>query len=86
MGEIAEMMFDGTLCEGCGGYIDDDGGFGVPRYCSDACARGRGALEDDQQTEKWFQCSLCQKRFRYRKSVEQHTQDAHGGTKEPPND
>ena len=36
MGEIAEMMLDGTLCEECGVYIDrpsDD--FGLPRKCRD---------------------------------------------------
>ena len=38
MGEIADMMLDGTLCEGCGEYIDDEG-YGVPRYCSDECAK-----------------------------------------------
>jgi hypothetical protein len=43
MGEIAEMMLDGTLCEGCGAYIDDEGGDGIPRYCSPQCARDRGA-------------------------------------------
>ena len=42
MGEIAEMMLDGTLCEGCGEYIDDEGGDGIPRYCSPQCAAGRG--------------------------------------------
>lgn len=42
MGEYAEMMLDGTLCEGCGTYIDDfDAGF--PRYCSKQCAKDRGA-------------------------------------------
>lgn len=40
MGEIAEMMLDGTLCEGCGEYIGEGEGF--PRYCCDACARGPG--------------------------------------------
>ena len=43
MGEIAEMMLDGTLCEGCGVYLDDDGADGFPRYCSEECARDRGA-------------------------------------------
>jgi hypothetical protein len=42
MGEIAEMMLDGTLCECCGEYIDDDGGEGFPRYCSADCAAGHG--------------------------------------------
>jgi hypothetical protein len=43
MGEIADMMLDGTLCEGCGEFIDDDGAEGFPRYCSKECAAGRGA-------------------------------------------
>lgn len=42
MGEIAEAMLDGTLCEGCGVYIGDDGD-GIPGYCSDECAKSRGA-------------------------------------------
>src|SRR5262245_56945803 len=41
MGEIAEMMLDGTLCEGCGEFIGGDGD-GIPRYCSRQCAAGRG--------------------------------------------
>lgn len=43
-GEIAEMMLDGTLCEGCGEWMGGEG-FGGPRYCSASCARDRGALE-----------------------------------------
>lgn len=42
MGDIAEMMLDGTLCECCGCYIDGEGGDGIPRYCSAQCARDRG--------------------------------------------
>lgn len=45
MGEYAEMMLDGTLCEGCGSYIGDAGGGGVPRYCSRQCAEDRGAAQ-----------------------------------------
>lgn len=37
MGEAAEMMLDGTLCEGCGVYLDGDSP-GYPRYCSARCA------------------------------------------------
>lgn len=36
MGEIADAMIDGDLCAGCGGFIDEEGGEGVPRYC-DMC-------------------------------------------------
>lgn len=41
MGEYAEMMLDGTCCEGCGEFMGDilDGGEapGYPRYCSPQC-------------------------------------------------
>jgi hypothetical protein len=37
MGDIADMMLEGLLCEGCGIYLDDDS-FGVPRYCG-GCQR-----------------------------------------------
>ena len=37
MGEIAEMMLDGTLCQICGSVIDGDTP-GYPRYCED-CAK-----------------------------------------------
>jgi hypothetical protein len=36
MGDAAEMLLDGTLCEVCGVYIDGEGD-GVPRRCA-ACA------------------------------------------------
>lgn len=40
MGDIADMMIDGTLCECCGCFIDDDIP-GFPRYCSKECADNR---------------------------------------------
>lgn len=40
MGEIAEMMLEGTLCEGCGEYIGTNNGYAS--YCSDQCANDRG--------------------------------------------
>jgi len=42
MGDIADMMLEGILCEGCGEFIDEDGDEGVPRYCSEVCAASRG--------------------------------------------
>lgn len=53
MGEIAEMHLDGTLCEMCGEYMGDAIGF--PRYCSETCAKDRGAeyidFDDDNNDE-----------------------------------
>lgn len=35
MGEIADMMLDGTLCQHCGGYIGSDNGFPTSCGCED---------------------------------------------------
>lgn len=40
MGEISEMMLDGTLCEGCGEYLGKLEGF--PQLCA-SCAKERKA-------------------------------------------
>lgn len=42
MGEIADMMLEGDLCEACGVALPGEG-YGIPRYCSKACADDRGA-------------------------------------------
>lgn len=52
MGDIADMMLDGTLCEGCGVYIDhpDADMADWPRLCASCAkdARRHGAsLRDD---------------------------------------
>lgn len=41
MGEIADMMLDGTMCECCGEFMGSEGE-GFPRYCSEECAANRG--------------------------------------------
>lgn len=60
MGEIADMMLDGTLCEGCGVYIGDGDGF--PVRCPDC------RIDSD---EKWtglspakMNCPECGKRIK----------------------
>ena len=54
MGEIAEMMLDGTLCECCGVALlegPDDEPAGFPSYCSLACAtaRGQGGIYEQEE-------------------------------------
>ena len=49
MGEIADMMLDGTLCQGCGGYIGSDNGF--PTWCSD-CKKERKQYFKNRQIAK----------------------------------
>lgn len=43
MGEIAEMMLDGTLCQYCGEYLGSDMGF--PQSCG--CDDDRGKQDHD---------------------------------------
>lgn len=42
MGEIADSMIYGECCEMCGVPLDGEA-MGFPRYCSEACAKDRGA-------------------------------------------
>lgn len=43
MGDIADMMLDGTLCEGCGEFLNEDPP-GFPSYC-EGCAPAAHAEE-----------------------------------------
>lgn len=84
MGEIADMMLDGTLCECCGVYIDDDGGFGIPRYCSNECARDRGADLPNPVSKPnpgKTNCPTCKKRVK-KAGLADHIRDAHPPARE----
>lgn len=47
MGEIADMILEGTLCEVCGGLVEGDAS-GYPRKCSD-CTSGRSLMGEIAQ-------------------------------------
>lgn len=92
MGEIAEMMLDGTLCEACGAFLDDSEGDspGFPCYCSEECAKSRDSECDFPDNGvvvpsfasypvRPFRCPDCKGRFKTRIAAEQHARDkAHG--------
>lgn len=44
MGEMADMMLDGTLCAMCGQPMECKECFkmGIPMYCSEQCAKDAG--------------------------------------------
>lgn len=49
MGEIADMMLDGTMCAGCGEWLNDgEDGDGFPEFCF-ACA---GQMQRDETKAK----------------------------------
>lgn len=59
MGEIAEMMLEGCLCQSCGEYLGD--GDGYPVTC-DSCQRPEvGAAAP---AGKPVQCAHCTRRFK----------------------
>lgn len=49
MGEIAEMMLDGTLCEGCGEFIGEP--VGHPRMCM-SCSYDAERLTEEEEDEE----------------------------------
>lgn len=48
MGEIADSMLSGELCEACGVPIDGED-MGIPMYCSYQCAKDRGLNEEEAE-------------------------------------
>lgn len=90
MGEIADAMLNGELCEGCGVFIPGEAE-GIPRYCSVQCAKDRGASVDQviesapkPKSGLWkpspkkpkTQCTICKKWVK-KIGMENHLKDAH---------
>ena len=81
MGEIADAMLDGDLCQYCGVYLGD--GDGYPRPCS-SCSSG---MEEEaynlpvkktvRKTVYTAQCDICQ-RYVKPKGLEMHRRQVHG--------
>jgi hypothetical protein len=75
MGEIADMMLDGTLCEGCGEFLGADGGF--PQRCA-ACSRDSSASSAiDAVIGTKVPCPTC-KRHVKPTGLKDHMRDKHG--------
>ena len=54
MGDIAEMMLTGVLCECCGEPLPDGcSEADIPMYCCEGCAEDRGASKDQVCSEKY---------------------------------
>jgi hypothetical protein len=51
MGEIADMMLEGVLCETCGVYLDGEAP-GHPRYCEDHQEIDYAAIREAKRVEK----------------------------------
>ena len=49
MGEIADAMIGGELCEMCGVPLEKND-MGIPMYCSEECAVSRGVPKNDAKS------------------------------------
>lgn len=82
MGEIAEMMVNGLLCQSCGVLMDDHEEPGYPRSCAACQHEDRVAHSLANPSEK-VKCPKCSKRVKA-VGLADHVRDVHGYPSEPP--
>jgi len=71
MGDIADMMLDGTMCQVCGDYMGDSGGFAV------TCAGCGGNDWEKPEPKEKIKCPQCNKHV-CPSGLKQHIQAKHG--------
>ncbi|HGM6773280.1 TPA: hypothetical protein ACKQAW_003889 [Stenotrophomonas maltophilia] len=83
MGEYADMMIDGDVCEGCGVYLPGCGQ-GFARYCrhcqptkAERKAENIARHTAEQARKKKVPCPTCGRRVR-EIGMADHQRDAHG--------
>jgi hypothetical protein len=76
MGEIAEMMLDGTLCQGCGVYLRGKSD-GIPRCCHDCKRTWLPTLPKEKPFKPKVKCSLCERKLKPT-GLADHKRDFHG--------
>jgi hypothetical protein len=72
MGDIADAMLDGDLCQCCGEYME--GGDGYPRTCA-ACSQREARNYPDGRSGK-VKCPICNKTVKA-VGLKDHTRAAH---------
>jgi len=72
MGDIADMMLEGTLCAGCGVYLGEDDN-GYPTYCEDCKREGFG----EQPKKEKKKCPQCKKSFNGDQGLNAHIKAKH---------
>ena len=71
MGEVAEMMLDGTLCQFCGVYLDG-GADGYPRSCG---CENEPTYSPPVSTK--IPCPICGKKCKNANGVKAHMRAKH---------
>ena len=77
MGEIADMMLDGTMCQGCGVWMDGgNDGPGHPQTC-ESCKREARRANAPAVMDRKVACPTCGKKVKA-VGLNDHRRDAHG--------
>ena len=81
MGEIADMMLDGTMCSSCGEWLHGGAdGDGYPKMCRGCQKESNIETHTRKQAmEKKMACPTCGKKVK-QVGLADHTRDAHKGT------
>lgn len=74
MGDIADMMLEGTLCAGCGVYIGK-GDMGIPMYCSKDCEPNDYSRPSNKKEK--IKCPICNKKCGGEQGLKAHTNAIH---------
>ena len=77
MGDIADMMLEGVLCEGCGVYLDGESP-GYPRYCG-SCKRTEPKKKKPRNE---VICGICNKKVNGFQGIHDHMRTKHGKDQE----
>ena len=72
MGEIADMILEGQMCQECGEFLGE--GDGYPTYCSSCMPEEE--IEVEQKPSK-VPCPVCRKKVKPA-GLEMHKRDVHG--------
>lgn len=79
MGDVTDMMLDGTLCEGCGAYLGE--AVDYPRRCrqcqKDQRVDALKTATHAHHRETKMPCPTCNKRVKIA-GLTDHMRDAHG--------
>ena len=81
MGDIADMMLDGTMCQVCGEFQGDPVGY--PITCAGCGGDALGIVDDGPanapKDPKTVACPdpFCERKFRNRQAAAQHWVDKH---------
>lgn len=76
MGDVADMMLDGTLCEGCGVYLENSLGE-FPQRCASCSLDSSATSALNSVVGMKVSCPTCRRRVKHA-GLKDHMRDKHG--------